>query len=81
VAAALFGAAVPLSKAVLRKIGSARTSALFATSAVSGVAVAWLILGEQPQWRVFVGGAIMVIAVIVMASPQPTPQIDGKPLT
>jgi drug/metabolite transporter (DMT)-like permease len=72
-----YGASLALFVLALRKVGSSRTSALFATSAVSGVLVAWLILGEQPQWSVFLGGAIMVTAVIVMALPT-SPRSDGS---
>lgn len=62
-----YGVSIALFVISLRKIGSAKTSALSATAPVTGVLVAWLLLGETPQIWAIVGGILMVGTILWMA--------------
>ncbi len=62
-----YGVSIALFVMALRKLGSAKTSALFALAPVTGVLVAWSMLGERPQWIALVGGGIMIATVVWMA--------------
>ena len=62
-----YGASLTLFVLGLRKLGSARTSALFGTAPLSGVVISWLVLGEVPKLLVLGGGAIMIAGVVWMS--------------
>ena len=62
-----YGASLALFVLGLRKLGSARTAALFGTAPLSGVVISWLVLGEVPKPLVLAGGAIMIAGVAWMS--------------
>jgi len=62
-----YGASIALFILALRRLGSAKTSALFALAPVTGVVTAWAMLGERPNWLAIAGGAAMCVTVAWMA--------------
>ena len=62
-----YGASLALFVLGLRKLGSARTAALFGTAPLSGVLLSWLALGEIPGPLVVAGGTIMIAGVLWMS--------------
>ncbi len=66
-----YGASITLFVLALRKIGSAKTSGLFASSAIAGLAASWIVLGEIPRWPAYAGGAAMLAGVLAMIRSEP----------
>ncbi len=62
-----YGISLVLFVLALRKLGAARTSAVFAIAPASGVLVAWLALREVPGWPALAGGAVMIAGVVWLA--------------
>ncbi|MNC76879.1 EamA-like transporter family protein [compost metagenome] len=47
----------------------ARTAAVvFALEPVYGITVAWLLFGENPTLRMLIGGALIIVAIVVSSS-------------
>jgi len=55
-----YGVSLVLFVGALRRLGSARTAALFATAPLFGVALAWALLAEVPTLLVAVGGLLIL---------------------
>jgi len=64
---ACYGISLVLFVLALRKLGSARASAVFAVASLSGVAVSWIVLHEKPRPLAAVGGIVVVACVYWMA--------------
>ena len=62
-----YGVSLALFVLGLRKLGSARTAALFGTAPLSGVILSWLALGEAPHPLALAGGGIMIAGIIWMS--------------
>lgn len=62
-----YGISLALFVIALRRLGAARTAALFATAPVSGIAASWIVLHERPAWASLAGGAVMVAGVLWLA--------------
>jgi drug/metabolite transporter (DMT)-like permease len=66
---AAYGLSLVFFVLALRRLGSARTGAIFSTGQlVAGVAVSWLVLGERPAWPALAGGAVIVAGILWMAT-------------
>jgi drug/metabolite transporter (DMT)-like permease len=64
-------AAYSLSIAGSRRLGSRLAAFAGLTEVVFAVALAWLLLGEQPGWRQLVGGVAILLGVILVGRDQP----------
>lgn len=55
-----YGLSLALFVHGLRRVGAARTSAIFATAPVFGVLLSWVVLRESPAVLALAGGALMI---------------------
>jgi drug/metabolite transporter (DMT)-like permease len=72
-----YGVSLALFVLGLRKLGAARTAALFATAPLSGVLLSWLILGESPRSLALIGGGIMIAGVIWLSLGAPKDRVHA----
>lgn len=63
----------------LRRLGAARTAAIYATGPGFGVLISWLAFNEVPQPLVLAGGALMLPALLLFArsDPKSTSTVQG----
>ena len=67
---------------LLNSVGPLKTSMVTYMFPLMGVLLGWIVLGEQPTWRLLVGGVLVILAVIIVnsLSKKKLPAtIDGEP--
>lgn len=51
---------------LLNSVGPLKTSMVTYMFPLMGVLLGWIVLGEQPTWRLLVGGVLVILAVIIV---------------
>ncbi len=67
---------------LLNSVGPLKTSMVTYMFPLMGVLLGWIVLGEQPTWRLLVGGVLVILAVIIVntfGKKRLPATIDGEP--
>lgn len=70
------GLAHSLFVASLRVLKARTTSVIFALEPVYGIAFAWWLFAEQPTAAMLLGGALIIVASVIVSRVQPAAKID-----